>query len=66
MNIKKKHHNESEETMSVGDTENNHQAYIPNFEMKQSPFKNQPYPVNIKTFAQNCLKLNKKPGMHLQ
>jgi hypothetical protein len=48
------------ETMSIGDSEGNSLKEVPNFGMNESPFIKAEFPINLKHFAYNCLKLADK------
>lgn len=51
---------DTDETMSVGDSEGGRLKVVPNFGMNESPFKRADFPINLKNFAYNWLKLADK------
>lgn len=60
MRSSREYQTDTDETMSVGDSEGGRLKVVPNFGMNESPFKRADYPINLKNFAYNCLKLADK------
>jgi hypothetical protein len=59
----KEYRTDTYETMSIGDSEGNSLKEIPNFGMNDSPFIKAEFPINLKHFAYNCLKLADKQDL---